>query len=40
MLKDRNGVEIKEGYWIVYKLDLSTTDLQHCEVVRYGKKED
>lgn len=21
-------------------IDLSTTDLQHCEVVKHGKKED
>lgn len=73
MLKDRYGVEIKEGDWIAYKygeddeiggmqvvsqngvlgllsrsvfsqreefIDLSTTDLQHCEVVKHGKKED
>lgn len=72
MLKDRNGIEIKEGDWIAYKygeddevgvmqvviqngvlgiisesyfpqskefIDLSTTDLKHCEVVKYGKKE-
>lgn len=73
MLKDRNGVEIKEGDWIAYKygedgeiggmqvvsqngvlgvisksyfppseefVDLSTTDLKHCEVVKHDKKEN
>ena len=73
MLKDRNGIEIKEGDWIAYKygeddeiggmqvvsqngvlgvisrsffslseefIDLSTTDLAHCEVVKHGKKEN
>lgn len=71
MQKDRNGIAIKEGDWILYKygegkeigglkvvlkngvlgfkvnsifsktdefVKLSTTDLQNCEVVKYGKK--
>lgn len=71
MLKDRNGIAIKEGDWVVYKygedneigglqvvlkngvlgfkvnsifskmdefVELSTTDLKNCEVVKYGKK--
>lgn len=71
MQKDKNGTDIKEGDWIVYKygegkeigglqvvlkngvlgfrvnsifsktndfVELNTTDLQNCEVVKYDKK--
>lgn len=39
----QNGVLgiISESYFPQNKefIDLSTTDLKHCEVVKYGKKE-
>lgn len=39
----QNGVLgiISESYFSQSKefIDLSTTDLKHCEVVKYGKKE-